>query len=64
MKLIVTKVTYLQNFLKWLKRNLLVPITNGILNKCISSSTFPDELKIADIILVSKKQVVSDEFYY
>ena len=39
--------------IKIAKEELTVPIANGI-NKCISSSTFPDELKISDIIPVIK----------
>ena len=45
------------NFIKMVKKELTVPLANWI-NNCISSSTFPNELKIADIILVYKKQDV------
>ena len=42
---------------------LTVPIKNYI-NKCLSSSTFPDEFKIAEIIPVYKKQDVNDKTNY
>ena len=49
--------------IKIAKEELTVPIASGI-NKCISSSTFPDELKISDIISVYKKQDMSDKTNY
>ena len=46
------------------KEQLPVPITN-CMNKCILSSTsFQDALKIADIIPVYKKQDLSYKIYY
>ena len=42
--------------IKIAKEELTIPITNCI-NKCISSSTFPDELKIGNIILVYRKKM-------
>ena len=38
-------------------------MTNCI-NNCISSNTFPDELKIVDVISVYKKQDVNDKINY
>ena len=46
--------------IKIAKEELTIPITNCI-NKCISSSTFPDELKIGNIILVYRKKNVNDK---
>ena len=45
------------------KEKLTVRITNYI-NDCISSSIFPHELKIVNIIPVYKKQNVDDKSYY
>ena len=41
--------------IKLAKKEILIPITNCI-NKCISIKSFPDELKIADVIPVFKKE--------
>ena len=45
------------------KEECTVPITNCT-NECISSSTFPEELKNADIIPVYEKQDVNDKTSY
>ena len=37
------------------KKEILIPVTNCI-NKCISTKSFPDELKVADVIPVFKKE--------
>ena len=39
--------------IKLAKKEILIPITNCI-NKCISIKSFPDELKVADVIPVFK----------
>ena len=44
--------------IKIAKEEVLVPLTNCI-NKCISSITFQDELKIADIVPVYKKHDIN-----
>ena len=41
--------------IKLAKKETLIPITNCI-NKCISIKPFPDELKVADVIPVFKKE--------
>ena len=41
--------------IKLAKKEILIPITNCI-NKCISTKSFPDELKVADFIPVFKKK--------
>ena len=46
--------------IKLAKEEFTEPITN-CMNKCMSSSTFPDVLKIPDIIPVYKKQDMSDK---
>ena len=40
---------------KLAKKEILIPITNCI-NRCISIKSFPDELKVADVIPVFKKE--------
>ena len=55
--------------IKLAKKEILIPITNCI-NKCISTKSFPDELKVADAIPVFKKkiqttkQIVDQSVYY
>ena len=51
------------NIIKIAKKEILIPITNCI-NHCISTNTFPDELKIADIIPVFKKQDENNKANY
>ena len=46
--------------IKIANEELIVPIKSCI-NKCISSRNFPNELIVADIIPVYKKQDVDDE---
>ena len=41
--------------IKLAKKEILIPITNCI-NKCILKKSFPDELKVADVIPVFKKE--------
>ena len=41
--------------IKLAKKEILITITNCI-NRCISTKAFPDELKIADVIPVLKKE--------
>ena len=41
--------------IKLAKKEILIPITNCI-NKCISTKSFPDALKVADVIPVFKKE--------
>ena len=41
--------------IKLAKKEILIPITNCI-NKCISIKLFPDELKVANVIPVFKKE--------
>ena len=48
---------------KMAKKRLTVPVTNCT-NECISLSTFPNELKIADIIPVYKKRAVNNKTNY
>ena len=60
MRLIVTKM---KKMIKIGTKEVIVPIIN-YMNKCISSSTFPDEFKIADIYPVYKKEDVNDKTNY
>ena len=49
--------------IKLTKKEILIPITNCI-NKCISIKSFPDELKVADVIPVFKKEDPSNKANY
>jgi len=49
--------------LKLAKEEVLIPITECI-NKCITTNTFPDELKNADIIPIFKKKDPNDKSNY
>ena len=49
--------------IKLAKKEILIPITNCI-NKCISIKSFPDELKIADVIQVFKKEDPNNKAKY
>ena len=59
MKLIVTKV----QVVKIAKEEIAEPITN-CLNSSISTGTFPDELKMADIVPGFKKEDQNDKANY
>ena len=45
------------------KKEKLITITNCI-NKCISIKSFPDELKVTDVILVSKTEDPNNKAKY
>ena len=49
--------------IKLAKKEILIPITNCI-NKCISIKSFPDELKVADVIPVFKKEDPNNKANY
>ena len=49
--------------IKLAKKEILIPITNCI-NKCISIKYFPDELKVADVIPVFKKEDPNNKANY
>ena len=49
--------------IKLAKKEILIPITNFI-NKCISIKSFPDELKVADVIPASKKEDPNNKANY
>ena len=49
--------------IKLAKKEILIPITNCI-NKCISIKSFPDELKVADVIPVFKKEDPNNKASY
>ena len=49
--------------IKLAKKEILIPITNCI-NKCISTKSFPDEWKVADVIPVYKKENPNDKANY
>ena len=49
--------------IKLAKKEILIPITNCI-NKCISKKSFPDELKVADVIPVFKKEDPNNKANY
>ena len=49
--------------IKMVQEELIVTITNCV-NKCISLSTFPDDLKTADVMPVSKKPDVGNKTNY
>ena len=49
--------------IKLAKKEILIPITNCI-NKCISIKSFPDELTVADVIPVFKKEDPNNKANY
>ena len=49
--------------IKLAKKEILIPITN-CLNKYISIKSFPDELKVADVIPVFKKEYTNNKANY
>ena len=49
--------------IKLAKKNFLIPITNCI-NQCISTKSFPDELKVADVVPVFKKEDPNNKANY
>ena len=49
--------------IKLAKKEILIPITNCI-NKCTSIKHFPDELKVADVISVFKKEDPNNKANY
>ena len=49
--------------IKLAKKEILIPITNCI-NKCISIKSFPDDLKVADVIPVFKKEDPNNKANY
>ena len=49
--------------IKLAKKEILIPITNCI-NKCISIKSFPDELKVADVITAFKKEDPNNKANY
>ena len=49
--------------IKLAKKEILIQIKNCI-NKCTSTKSFPDELKVADVILVSKKEGPNNKANY
>ena len=49
--------------IKLAKKEILIPIANCI-NKCLSIKSFPDELKVANVIPVIKKEDSSNKANY
>ena len=49
--------------IKLAKKEILIPITNCI-NKCISTKSFSDELKVADVVPVFKKEDPNNKANY
>ena len=49
--------------IKLANKEILIPITNCI-NKCISMRSFPDELKVADVIPVFRKEDPNNKANY
>ena len=49
--------------IKLAKKEILIPVTKCI-NKCISIKSFPDELKVADVIPVFKKEHPNNKANY
>ena len=54
---------YLLSLLNSLKKKNLIPITNCV-NKCISTKSFPDALKVADVIPVFRKEDPNNKANY
>ena len=49
--------------IKLVKKEILIPITNYI-NECISIKSFPDALKVADVMPVFKKEDPNNKANY
>ena len=49
--------------IKLAKKGILIPITNCVI-KCISIKSFPDELKVGDIIPMFKKEDPNNKANY